>query len=147
MGIGWSIHKNGAWRGQLDRVRRWHLRLIEAALQGSPDLEDFAYSIFQNCYYLREWAEKTSDVPTHDLGVLFSQSHELRLCRDLCNGTKHLTISRPRVDANCSIGREYDPGNPSRFRLFVIADDKYGLLELANTCMKRWEEFFDKQTT
>ena len=146
MGIGWSIHKNDGWQGQLERVHRWYGRLIHSAAIGSADLEDFAFTFFQNCYYLREWIEKTSNIASSDLDLLFSQSHELQVCRDLCNGTRHLTISKPSVDANFSIVREYDPSNAHQYRLSVIADDKSDLLELAHTCLQEWESFLSKHT-
>ena len=34
MGYGWSIHKNGDWRGQLERVHRWQRRVTLAANVG-----------------------------------------------------------------------------------------------------------------
>jgi len=144
MGIGWSIHKNGGWQGQLNRVHRWHQRLVSSAITGSSDLEDFAFTFFQNCYYLRDWVEKTSNTDGADLDILFSQSRELQLCRDLCNGTKHLTISKPSIDANFSIAREYDPSCEHKYRLVVIADDKYDLLELADKCRREWESFLSE---
>ena len=144
MGMGWSIHKNGGWQGQLERVHRWYGRLIHSASIGSADLEDFAFTFFQNCYFLREWVEKTSTITSSDLDLLFSQSRELQVCRDLCNGTKHLTISKPSADANFSIAREYDPGSAHKYRLVGIAADKFDLLELANKCLQEWERFLSK---
>src|SRR5215510_5146269 len=49
MGIGWSIHKNDGWQGQLERVRRWHGRLIHSAAIRSVDLEDFALRASHHC--------------------------------------------------------------------------------------------------
>jgi hypothetical protein len=141
MGIGWSIHRNDGWRGQYNRMLRWYERMSSAAAQGSPDTDDFVFAFFQNCYYLREWIAQTSTTSTAELDALFAGSRSLRLCRDLCNGTKHLNISRPSVDAHFSIGREYAPGEPTGHRLFAIADDKYDLLELAAACVKDWEQF------
>jgi len=140
-----GIHRNGGWQGQLARVQRWHWRLVEADVSGSADLEDFAFAFFENCYHLREWIENTSATSTADLDSLFARSRVLRLCRDLCNGTKHLTITRASVDAGFSIGREYDPSRPSEYRLFIIADDKYDLMELAHECLRQWEEFLKAQ--
>ena len=147
MGIGWSIHKNDGWRGQLERVHRWHDRMTHSAKIGSRDLEDFAFVFFQNCYHLREWLLKTSIFPRSDVAELFSQTKELRLCRDICNGTKHLTIKHPSIDADFSIGREYDPWSVSRYRLFLIADDKYDILELAARCVKILDEFCGRPST
>ena len=73
---------------------------------------------------------------------------ELRLCRDICNGTKHLAISRPSLDADLAIGREYVPAHWPGVRphvnetWFVIAGGKkYDLFELADRCLALWEDF------
>ena len=137
MGYGWSIHKSDGWRGQLERVHRWQRRVTHSANIGSGDLEDFVFALFQNCYHLREWIEKTAKVPSSELDGLFARTPELRVCRDICNGTKHLTLSRASVDADFSIGREYDPASASGYRLFIIAhgnkdaaaNGKYDLLD------------------
>ena len=141
MGIRWSIHKNDGWRGQLERIHRWYSRVVQAANAGDGDLEDFIFTFFQNCYHLREWMQRTSDVSRSDVDALFTQTPELRLCRDICNGTKHLTLRDASVDAHFSIGREYNPGSPSGYRLFLIADDKYDLLELASRCVEILDAF------
>ncbi|MBN6742583.1 hypothetical protein JKG47_19115 [Acidithiobacillus sp. MC6.1] len=144
MGIGWSTHRNGGWRGQFDRATRWHERVRSAAATGSSDLEDFAFAFFQNCYHLREWMLKTSGATQQELDGLFAQNRELQLCRDICNGTKHLSINRPSVDANFSIGREYAPQELSGSRMFVIADAHYDLLGLADRCMELWQQFVER---
>ena len=141
MGIGWSIHKNDGWRGQLGRLHRWHDRLIHAASTGCSDLEDFAFVFFQTCYHLREWLHKTSDIPGVNVDEFFKRTHELGLCRDIRNGTKHLTLTNASVDARFSIGREYDPSSASGYRLFLIADDKYDLLALAGRCVEVLDDF------
>ena len=105
------------------------------------DLEDFAFVFFQTCCHLREWLHKTSDIPKADVDELFTRTHELRLCRDICNGTKHLTLRNASVDAGFSIGREYDPSSASGYRLFLIADDKYELLALATRCVEIIDDF------
>lgn len=141
MGIGWSVHRNDGWQGQLARVRRWHQRVLNAASTGSPDLQDFIFVFFQNCYHLREWLHSTSRIPKAEIDQLYSTTKELRLCRDICNGTKHLDLSNASVDAFFSIGYEYAPHEPGGSRLFLIADDKYDLLELAGRCLRLLEQF------
>lgn len=141
MGIGWSIHRNDGWRGQLERLRRWDARTREAARTGSSDLEDFIFVFFQYCYQMREWLLQTSKLPEEKIDRFYTETKEMRLCRDICNGTKHLNLSAPSVDAGFSIGWEYAPSEPNGARLFLIADDKYDLLELAGRCMALTEGF------
>lgn len=147
MGIGWSVHRNGGWSGQLDRLRRWHNRICslhqEKGLQvGFEDL-DLVFTFFQNCYLLREWVAISRDVPTEELDDFMKKNIEMRVCRDIANGTKHFHLTRPSLDAEFSIGREYMPdndGNPGH-NWFVIAGEKYDLFDLANQCMNLWEQF------
>lgn len=141
MGIGWSIHRNDGWRGQLALVRRWHERVLGAAQTGSPDLQDFIFVFFQNCYHLREWLHRTSKIPKSEIDKFYSTTKELMLCRDICNGTKHLDVDHASVDAGFSIGWEYVPREPNGGRLFLIADNKYDLLELATKCLQLIEGF------
>lgn len=144
MGIGSSMHRNGAWSGQLERVRRWHNRLMAAARGETyleSDLNDFAFAFFQNCLHLRDWVQQTSSIPRSDLDVLFARV-EMKVCRDLANGTKHLNITRPSVDAEFSIVREYDPQARYRYRPVVFAgDERHDLLDLACRCLEAWESF------
>ncbi len=149
MGVGWSMHRNGAWIGQLQRTRRWHERLARAARgdgYAEDDLADFGYAFFQNCFHLREWVQHTANIPRADLDA-FMGREEMQVCRDLANGTKHLNITRPNVDARFSIGREYDPRSHFGYRLFVITDnektggEKYDLFDLASRCLEAWEQF------
>ncbi len=147
MGIGWSIHRNDGWLGQMERLRRWYERVGEAARTGSPDLADFVFVFFQCCYQLREWLLQTSTLPADEVNRFYAETKELRLCRDICNGTKHLNVSDASVDAGFSIGWEYNPSEPYGARLFLIADDKYDLLDLASKCMALTEEFTAQEQT
>jgi hypothetical protein len=144
LGPGWSIHKSGGWRGQLDRVHRCHERLLNAVETGTMnvmDLSDFAFAFFQNCYHLRDWMEKSKEIKKSDLGDLFKKTPELQICRDICNGTKHFTIDRQSVDADFSILREYDPSAPSSYRLLIITNKQYDLIDLATKCLRAWDNF------
>jgi len=80
---------------------------------------------------------------------LMSDSPALRVCRDLCNGSKHLLIRparRASVDADASIVREYMPGpvgdpKAANYRIVVLADGKHDLWKLIEDCMSGWEAF------
>lgn len=147
MGIGWSVHRNGGWRGQLKRTQRWHNRIRalhnEKGFQVDFEDLDLVFAFFQNCYHLREWVAISRDVPLNELDDFMIKHAEMRACRDIANGTKHFHITRPSVDAEFSVGREYtqdNDGNPGQ-TWFVIAGEKYDLFELASRCMKLWTEF------
>jgi hypothetical protein len=103
---------------------------------------DFLYAFFQNCHHLRHWLNAEGKVSGAEVDRFVAAHPELRLCRDICNGTKHLTISRPSLDAALAIGREYVPAHWPGTRphvnetWFVIAGgEKYDLFELADRCV------------
>jgi len=148
VGIGWSIHRNGGWKGQLERTERWYSRFVAFSARPSAEdphaLEDCAFAFFQNCHHLREWVQQTSDVKQQQLDQLIANHTELQLCRDLANGTKHLNITYDNVvDRHFSIAREYDPcnGGDRRIRLCLIAGKTYDLRALAGRCLAIWKEF------
>lgn len=140
-----SMHKRGGWLGQYERMLRWHERLVTAFNAGSPDIEDFSYAFFQNCYHLRDWMRHSGGASPQDLDALFSGSLELQLCRDLCNGTKHLKLTSASVDAMFSTAREYSPPAPTGWRPIVLADTtKHDLLGLASKCVDAWRTFIGR---
>src|ERR1041384_6786560 len=111
MEIGGSVHTVQGWQGQFERMTRWAKRVetISAERQQKGDLhsqQDYIYAFFQNCYHLRDWLLKSRVVAKTDLDDLFRQHVELQICRDVCNGTKHMEIDRASVDAHFSIYRE-----------------------------------------
>lgn len=113
--------------------------------------EDYLYAFFQNCWHLCEWVQKSKIVAGPKIKHLFDSHEELRLCRDICNGTKHMTITRPSVDSQFTTFREYDwlqpsmaEGPNSNQKLMVrAAGQKHDMFVLADQCMKIWDDFLE----
>jgi hypothetical protein len=153
MGFGWSVHKNGGWRGQYLRLQRWHrlIHRIGRAKTQTEDTEqehDFLYAYFQNCYHLRDWLRNSGTLTSKALQEFFRLNEPMGVCRDICNGTKHWHIDHPSVDADFSVGREYVPPDWSGERphvneswFIVSGKNKYDLFEVADTCMALWDSF------
>lgn len=149
-----SSHDYEGWLTQYRRTSRWYARL-QAFQQSAPDTElsaeteDFIYAFFQNCFHLKEWLVKSGVATQQELDAFISSHREWQICRDICNGTKHMTITRPSVDANFSTYREYDyllPAGTNRttFRI-LIGGTKHDIFELAGSCMKLWNNFLKKK--
>jgi hypothetical protein len=150
----WSLHKGLGWQTQFKTLERWHQRVMDA--KSKDDLTDFLFAFFQNCYHFREWLELASDIPKADLDALFLANPELGICRDICNVTKHFSLSRqPSQKFEVSFVQEYCPsGNPyfkdgwfgGDAKLLVVTDDKnYDVRELAHQCLEIWKEFLTKR--
>lgn len=152
MGLGVSVHKSGGWQGQYERVKRWHSLVQKIGGQqkkGDTEQEhDFVYAFFQNCYHLRDWLQNSRAVAQSKLEDFFRQHEPMRVCQDVCNGTKHWRLDRAKVDAHFSIGREYVPANWPGNRpqlnaswFLICGSTKYDIFQLADTCMSLWDSF------
>jgi len=94
---------------------------------------------------MRDWF-LSSGLDNDKINALFSRRN-LRLCRDIANGTKHCAISRASVDANFRTFREYDPTlvkiGLARVEVFRVHThgqtyDVYGILQ---NCFADVQEF------
>jgi len=153
-----SHHNADNWRSQYDRMTRWFDRLrvvLREDVLTDSEL-DFVYAFFINCYHLRDWLNKTpnSRFSQKSIEDLFSKdeaSEALKLCHDIATGLKHLTLSRPKIDANFAVVREYVAGGGEKW--LILADGKkWPIEDLAIDCMSAWDEFIrnapiDRRTT
>ncbi len=107
------------YRDRLDRARRF-LERIERSVDDMGDdgithvdFQHIVWAFFQNCWHVKDWVlydplvdQVTKDAVckrAHDSGVL-------RVCQDMCNGTKHLG-SRPGASHD-HIDTTIVPGGP-----------------------------------
>lgn len=160
MGLGYTLQELSGWRGQYASILRWHAR-VHSAANGDPSADemDFLLTFFVNCFSLRDWLLEGDVVSREDVTLLFKQNPELRLCRDIANGFKHMKLNDPSVDARFSILNEYVPKNwPGAYRYpngkwIIFANDKkkleshrYGLVELTDRCMVIWSDFLGSKS-
>jgi hypothetical protein len=113
-------------------------------------LLDEIWAFLIACFSLRDWLTNDGAVAKNDsdLKKLF-ESLELRICRDLANGAKHLTLNETRSTEAFAVGREY---KAPPF-VMVIADSaeagkaqdlrerKYDMLQLSDACIAAWDSF------
>jgi hypothetical protein len=141
MGLRWSAENILSWRSQFDRVKRWSNRLEEFGTdETDQDRLDFYLAFLLNCYALRDWFINSNAISPADVDSMIRSNAAMRLCRDVCNRSKHLMLNQaPSTEVNFSIGREYSTyGN----RFFVIAlGEKRDLFKVAVACVTFWENF------
>jgi hypothetical protein len=86
------------YRNQLDRARRF-LERAERSTNEDDDpmtdveFQDMMWAFFQNCWHVKDWVvnDPVMDQPKKD--AVCARAHAstaLLVCRDMCNGTKHL---------------------------------------------------------
>ena len=62
------------------------------------------------CYSLRDFAIHSGSISEVEMNELIGRCKSMRLCRDICNRAKHLTLKqKSSVDATWSLGREWIP--------------------------------------
>jgi hypothetical protein len=143
LALPWSWHRRYGWRGHFDRMCRWHDRLLRADTR--DDVEDYLYAFFQTCSTLRDWLP--SDLfPPEEVKRLFSETVEMRLCRDIANTTKHRRLRHSVIGQEPALAREYvgrDRGRFDDYSDFIVLSkgEKYDLRDVASRCLNLCAQF------
>jgi hypothetical protein len=140
MSLGYSLENIYSWKSQYERIKRWERRLITYASDNEHDPLDFYIAFFQSCYHMRDWLIKSGAMERDRIDELISSNTNMRLCRDICNRSKHLTLDRPAsVDPRFSIVVEYR-GRSAPMALVIVADyQKFELAGVVAGCVAFWE--------
>jgi hypothetical protein len=140
VGLEWSLEKIRDWRSQYDRMLRWHVRLKAVSSLSDDDLLDFYLAFFLTCYHLQEWlAESGAGAPKGLLNQARANIH-MRLCRDICNRSKHFTIKSASVDSTFSIAREYRRRESKPSLVVLAGGEKFDLDETVQGCVSFWND-------
>ncbi len=148
MGIGLTLQQVEGWEGQYERMLRWYERACSASRQSNgQDEMDFVLVVLQQSLALRDWIHEACPERRAALELLFRDNLELRLCRDIANGFKHMALrKKPSVDGAFSIVFEYNPRGARKGDMVVLADGhKFKLLALAGKCVSSWCDFVEHQ--
>ena len=148
------------FREQYERMRRGYERFaaIDQGLEhftASDNYIDEIYAFFQNCYHLKDWIRNDSSVPDNarsDVEVFINSSQPLRLCADICNTLKHLTLTRSRSDQQPSFGPKHfalEIGGAAKptIRLkyeVTTASGSEDAFSLATDCVSDWDGFLQR---
>lgn len=151
---------------QFERVKRWHETLNKIKVSNSPEKEtdyqvDCIYAFYMNCYHLKDWLINSDAITNKEANDFIEKNLELKICRDLTNGAKHLKLNNPSLKERGFLGhdvtlqREYDYfqkilkyDNPIQNINYVIlvGSEKYNVFELADKCMRLWEELLTEKS-
>jgi hypothetical protein len=150
------------WTEQWKRVQRWFSHLSDTNRGRTHDREsdyyqDEAYAFFQNCYHLKDWLkhDRATSALVSDVETVISNSQNLSLCADLCNGSKHLTLTRPRTHADTQIGKRHfelglsttlgsDTDEPATIAVkyeIRSGGSVYDAFTVAEACVREWEAY------
>jgi len=140
---------------QFDRVKRWYERfaLIDGGRQHdqpSDNYQDEVYTFFINCFHLKDWLKNDGsvEVDAKEIEDFVKNNKELNLCRDICNGIKHLKLTAPRSGQDPEFGqRKYhlhvgkSPTTISAKYTIDTASGPIDAFKLATKCLQAWESF------
>lgn len=137
-------------REQWSRVLRWQQRVrvaLTPPCAAPNDAMDLCLALFMNIYHLRDWLVATDPTLQAKVASRVHGSRALSLARDLCNGSKHMTLTSASVDARFLTAMEYVPqpvsGQPGpTYRLVMLTDgEKVEMATLAEQCIESWRSF------
>ncbi|MFD4337903.1 hypothetical protein ACFWPP_12030 [Streptomyces anulatus] len=141
------------WGSQWARVQR-RLKDVRAVYTGIPggidEAVDRVLCFFEAVHHLKDWLgnDPAITVEKADGDALINSCLELKLCADLANGSKHLTL-RPDLtrtgDPSTTIARNDTfvlLGAGSTHRFYVASGGKeYDVLQIAEDAVKEWSMF------
>ncbi|MFL9959403.1 hypothetical protein PQR65_39185 [Paraburkholderia nemoris] len=149
MGLLLTLQEAEGWHGQYRRMLRWRER-ISATDHGRSSAEqlDFLIAFFVACFHLRDWL-KDSGLDAERLNEMSWKNVELRICRDVANGSRHSYLDRkPFYGQTFCVVWEHVPTDwPSNLvhssaRWSILAGaDKFDLIELAGRWFSIWDAF------
>ena len=128
----------------------YHLDALEAS-------GDRMYSFFQNCYHFKDWLEKDDNVAVtkRDINDFIGEHDCLKICADICNGSKHMVLDPQRplwTDENTKLANRHfelwERGSDKASASFTIRAEgqTYDALELAEACIQKWNQFMTKHS-
>jgi hypothetical protein len=140
------------WQSQWARVHRRldGVRAVYAGAPGGTDVAiDAALSFFEAIHHLKDWLgnDPVSGITKAEGDSLINGSLVLRLCADLANGSKHLSLTSSRTgDRSTEIARNdvavLVGTGTSAHRFYVQSGGtEYDVLDIAHAAVAEWSKF------
>ncbi|PWT72243.1 MAG: hypothetical protein C5B59_16190 [Bacteroidetes bacterium] len=132
---------------------RWFIRLsnfdfVNFEKKTIEDRDDTLYACFQNIFCLRDWIILDGDINPVLAHRFVDSNIEMKICRDIANGTKHHSLKDSSMKQEITVNREirrYEKGHSHYQVTFEVDGHFYEAKELAENCIKLWDEFISAQ--
>ena len=133
------LESRHGWHDLYLSLGAWPERIAQAVHQGNRERDelDFYLCFFVQCHSLRDWVVQHGVVAKAEIDFAIKSYSCMRLCRDIANRYKHLTISKPSVDANWSIWIDYD--RPDHAWSITADGTTWIIWDLMYECLSFWE--------
>lgn len=145
-----GIFSDKPYLEQFHRIQRWRERLYKISFSNASEKEidnhiDFIYAYFINCYHLKDWLIMSKVVSEEEVNNFIKNHKELRICQDICNGSKHLFLTNPSL-GQFPLAKQFTPlSRPSPIKnteyVVLTGEGNLDVFELADNCLKLWTEF------
>jgi hypothetical protein len=134
-----SLESRNGWNELYLTLGAWPERIMDAMRLGNRERDemDFYLCFFVQSHSMRDWLIK-SGLMEKQLIDEFIDSHDcMKLCRDISNRYKHLTIKAPSIDADWEIWIDHERSDAA---LSITASGKtWTLWGLMIECISFWE--------
>ena len=134
---------------------RWYERFeqIHSGIdkRGFEHKKDDILAFFMNCFHLKDWIKKDTDVPDKDVEKFVNENYCLKYCCDIANGSKHLSLDKKSRITNesetLSVAVSIDKEKQQAIPILIIRDSRGNIkdtFEIATEAVQTWKEFFQK---
>jgi hypothetical protein len=121
--------------------------------QEQNSLNDSVINLYTYGYHIKDWLKKEKYIGVEEF---INNNPELRVCADLCNGSKHkiltsirsnedpvqsLNTSEITVDSTAYTADSNIPINSQTFDIKLESGKKYEIMYFANKIVELWYEF------
>ena len=140
------------WKNKLDNLYAGSVREFDASAA-----EDVVYVFFVTCYHVADWIKNDPSLTTKDDPLAYARSSPaLRICRDVANGHKHLSLNSTATASDTRLAHRavtWEDANSGlkatpHYRFSVEWTDQgepqsKDCKELAKECVAEWMSFLD----
>lgn len=144
------------WHDQYERMGRSHQWFVDCATgrsgAGSNVTRDSLYHFFEDAYHLKDWLKNDPSVTIPAAIVEEAvKSYPLNVCADLCNGIKHLKLTKTKTGnldtAVTSQSVVVHVGSHSEHSWTVeSAGDTWDAEDVANDVISAWDTWLQAHT-
>lgn len=128
------------------------LKRLKDNYKTDSNIEDYVYHFFQDCFHFKNYVTESGLINKKDVNDFIESNKDMKICRDICNGSKHCINTNPSIDE--SIHKNVNKRNYKIIK--PITEEKHycfiqgkkiptlDALELAENCYLLWETFLIK---
>jgi len=146
----------------LAKARREQTRLREAIdTQNRTQIADAVFNFAVTAYHVKDWLKKSvaESYRPKDVETYLHSVRVLRVCREICNASKHRGLDEPAKDTEAvtasaapvtspmrlQIGEvSFEAEQPPSFRIKVVTLDgsRFEVMDFSAQVITAWERFF-----